>query len=261
VVYHAAAHKHVAQLEGNVQEGVSNNLLGTYHLACAADRHGVEVFLLISTDKAVRPTCVMGATKRAAEVAVCDFARRSKTRFVAVRFGNVLGSSGSVLRIFQEQIEKGQPVTITHPNVTRYFMTVEEAVGLVLQSASMAKGGEIFVLKMGEPVRIMDMARNLILLSGLTPGRDVEIRITGLKPGEKLAEELVEDEGGQEESGHPDITVLRNENKKIDDLPARVLELDLASRGTDKGTVLAGLYGFVPTFRADPIHDDRPALS
>lgn len=256
VVFHAAAHKHVLQLESNVQEGVSNNTLGTYHLAAAADKHGVEVFLLISTDKAVRPSCVMGATKRAAEIVVTDFARRSKTRFVAVRFGNVLGSSGSVLKIFQEQIELGRPITITHPDVTRFFMTVEEAVGLVLQTGAMARGGEVFVLKMGDPVRIMDMARNLILLSGLEPGRDVEIRITGLKTGEKMAEELVEDPAGEEQSEHPEIMVLRSENGHIDNLAEKVLELELASRGSDKALMMRRLSEFVPTFTADAAHGD-----
>ncbi len=256
VVFHAAAHKHVLQLESNVQEGVSNNTLGTYHLAAAADKHGVEVFLLISTDKAVRPSCVMGATKRAAEIVVTDFARRSKTRFVAVRFGNVLGSSGSVLKIFQEQIELGRPITITHPDVTRFFMTVEEAVGLVLQTGAMARGGEVFVLKMGDPVRIMDMARNLILLSGLEPGRDVEIRITGLKTGEKMAEELVEDPAGEEQSEHPEIMVLRAENGHVDNLAEKVLELELASRGNDKALMMRRLSEFVPTFTADAAHGD-----
>lgn len=254
VVFHAAAHKHVHQLEKNVQEGVSNNLIGTHRLADAADRHGAEVFLLISTDKAVRPACVMGATKRAAEVVVTSFSRTSKTRFAAVRFGNVLGSSGSVLKIFQEQIEKGRPITLTHSDVTRFFMTVEEAVGLVLQSGSMAKGGEIFVLKMGEPVRIMDMARNLILLSGREPGRDVDIHITGLKPGEKLAEELVEDEAGLEQSEHSEIMVLRAENKPLADLRERILGVELAGRSADAAALLRHLREFVPTFTADPIH-------
>ncbi len=253
-VFHAAAHKHVYQLESNVQEGINNNILGTHNMAAAADKYGCEVFLLISTDKAVRPSCVMGATKRAAEMVVTDFARRSKTRFLAVRFGNVLGSSGSVLKIFQEQIELGRPITITHPDVTRYFMTVEEAVGLVLQTGAMAKGGEVFVLNMGEPVRIMDMARNLILLSGLEPGRDVEIRITGLKTGEKMSEELVEDPAGQEASEHPEITVLRSENLPIDDLSTRVLELELAARGADKDVAMRKLAEFVPSFTIDPFH-------
>lgn len=259
-VFHAAAHKHVHQLETNVHEGVSNNVIGTYNLACAADKHGSETFLLISTDKAVRPSCVMGATKRAAEVVVSDFARSSKTRFAAVRFGNVLGSSGSVLKIFQEQIEKGQPLTITHPDVTRYFMTVEEAVGLVLQASSMMKGSEIFVLNMGEPVRIMDMASNLILLSGLEPGRDVEIHISGLKPGEKLNEELVEDAAGQEKSDHPDIMVLRKENPPKDGLRQRVLDLELAARSADKRALLARLQEFVPTFTLDKVHGEPQAL-
>ncbi|MDX6769404.1 MAG: nucleoside-diphosphate sugar epimerase/dehydratase [Elusimicrobiota bacterium] len=258
-VFHAAAHKHVLQLENNPHEGVNNNVIGTYRLATMADKYGAESFLLISTDKAVRPSCVMGAAKRAAEMVVTDFARRSKTRFVAVRFGNVLGSSGSVLKIFQEQIELGRPITITHPDVTRFFMTVEEAVGLVLQSSAMAKGGEVFVLNMGKPVRIMDMARNLILLSGLEPGKDVEIRITGLKTGEKLNEELVEDPAGEEPSEHPDITVLRAENKPIEALEDRLLELELMSRGNDKLAMIRKLAAFVPTFTADPVHGDAAA--
>ncbi len=255
IVFHAAAHKHVHQLETNIHEGVSNNLLGTYHLARAADRYGVENFILISTDKAVRPSCVMGATKRAAEIVVSNMAHASKTRFAAVRFGNVLGSSGSVLKIFQEQIEKGQPITLTHPDVTRYFMTVEEAVGLVLQASAMAKGGEIFVLKMGEPVRIMDMARKLILLSGLEPGRDIEIRVVGLKPGEKLAEELIEDASGQEQSEHPEILVLRSENKRIEELAIRMSMLEKLRQGAGNGDMIRALSQLVPTFIADPVHD------
>jgi FlaA1/EpsC-like NDP-sugar epimerase len=259
IVFHAAAHKHVAQLETNVHEGISNNLIGTYRLAAASDRHGVETFLLISTDKAVRPSCVMGATKRAAEIVVSSFAKISKTRFVAVRFGNVLGSSGSVLKIFQEQIELGRPITVTHPDVTRYFMTVEEAVGLVLQASALAKGGEIFVLKMGDPVRIMDMARNLVVLSGLEPGKDIKIHITGLKPGEKIAEELVEDPAGQEQSEHPDISVLRAENQPLDGLSEKILALEILSRGTDQAAMLRGLKQLVPTFTADKIHDAAEA--
>lgn len=254
VVFHAAAHKHVHQLESNIHEGVSNNLLGTYRLALAAERHGTESFVLISTDKAVRPSCVMGATKRAAEAVISNMARTSRTRFAAVRFGNVLGSSGSVLKIFQEQIEKGEPITLTHPDVTRYFMTVEEAVGLVLQASAMAKGGEIFVLKMGEPVRIMDMARSLILLSGLEPGRDIEIRLTGLKPGEKLSEELIEDAAGQEQSEHPEILVLRSENRGIEGLGARMAALDRLRHDSGNAEMILALSTLVPTFTADPVH-------
>ena len=257
IVFHAAAHKHVHQLEVNIREGVSNNLLGTYHLAGAADRHGVESFILISTDKAVRPSCVMGATKRAAEIVVSNFARTSKTRFGAVRFGNVLGSSGSVLKIFQEQIEKGQPITLTHPDATRFFMTVEEAVGLVLQASAMARGGEIFVLKMGEQVRIMDLARNLILLSGLEPDRDIQIRISGLKPGEKISEELVEDHSGQEESDHPEIMVLRSENRTVESLEARISSLELLGYDAASSETIRALSQLVPTFTADPVHQMR----
>ncbi|MDP3542427.1 MAG: nucleoside-diphosphate sugar epimerase/dehydratase [Elusimicrobiota bacterium] len=257
-VFHAAAHKHVVQLESNIQEGVSNNVLGTYHLASQADKYGVETFLFVSTDKAVRPSCVMGATKRAAEMVICDFARRSKTRFMSVRFGNVLGSSGSVLKIFQEQIEQGRPVTITHPDATRYFMTVEEAVGLMLQASVLAKGGEVFVLRMGEPVRIMDMARNLILLSGLEPGRDIQIHITGLKPGEKISEELVEDPAGQEGSEHDDIMVLRSENKPVDGLPEKIFGVEVMSRSANNAAMVRELMHLVPTYTADPVHDEMP---
>lgn len=253
IVLHAAAHKHVHQLESNVHEGVSNNLLGTFTLASAADRFGAETFLLVSTDKAVRPASVMGATKRAAELIVKSFSRASRTRFIAVRFGNVLGSSGSVLRIFQEQIARGGPVTLTDPRATRYFMTVEEAVGLILQAVSIAKGGETFVLKMGTPVRILDMAKNLILLSGLVPGRDIEIKVTGLRRGEKLDEELVEDASHATGSEHPDIMVLRNENGVPEDLESRVLEMELLCRNADGPALLRKLRELVPTFITLPV--------
>lgn len=258
IVFHAAAHKHVHQLEANIHEGVSNNLLGTYHLARAAERHGVESFILISTDKAVRPSCVMGATKRAAEIVITNLAHSSGTRFAAVRFGNVLGSSGSVLKIFQSQIEKRQPITLTHPNAARYFMTVEEAVGLVLQASVLSKGGEIFVLKMGEQIRIMDLARSLILLSGLEPDRDVEIRVVGLKAGEKMTEELIEDSSGQEQSEHPEIMILRSENRRIDSLAAKMLNMELMSLAPGSA-LIRGLSQLVPTFTPDPVHAPRPA--
>lgn len=261
IVFHAAAHKHVHQIETNIHEGVSNNLLGTYRLAGAADRHGVESFILISTDKAVRPTCVMGATKRAAEIVVSSFAHTSKTRFAAVRFGNVLGSSGSVLKIFVEQIEKGRPITITHPDATRYFMTVEEAVGLVLQASALAKGGEIFVLKMGDQIRIMDMARRLILLSGLEPERDVEIRFVGLKSGEKLTEELIEDTAGQEQSEHPEIMVIRPANRRDGELAARITNLELMSSGAGKDDLIRALSELVPSFTPAPLHGVRAAVA
>lgn len=197
---------------------------------------------------------IMGATKRAAEGVVRSFADHSKTRFAAVRFGNVLGSSGSVLGIFQEQIAKGGPITVTDEKVTRYFMTVEEAVSLVLQAASMAKGGEIFILRMGTPVRIADMAKNLIVLSGLEPGKDIEIRYTGLKQGEKLDEELVEDAGHVLKSAHPDITVLGPADADREDIRKRVLELEILMRGTDTAAMLRKLQELVPTFNPAEEH-------
>ena len=249
VVLHAAAHKHVHQLESNVHEGVGNNILGTYYVARAAHKHEAEVFLLVSTDKAVRPSCVMGATKRVAEFIVRSFAARGgRTRFVAVRFGNVLGSSGSVLEIFQEQIANGGPITVTDPAVTRYFMTVEEAAQLILQAASMALGGEIFILKMGTPVKILEMAKNLILLCGLEPDKDIEIRFTGLKQGEKMDEELIEDLGSCDESEHPSIMVLRPDGAAVTDIQSRIVDLEILSRPACAKALVEKLRELTPTF-------------
>jgi FlaA1/EpsC-like NDP-sugar epimerase len=208
VVFHAAAYKHVPMLENNPWEAVFNNVMGSKVVMAASSVWEVQQFVLVSTDKAVRPTNVMGASKRLTEL-LMQAMPPGTTRYMAVRFGNVLGSAGSVIPLFQRQIQRGGPVTVTHPDMTRFFMTIPEACQLIIQAGGMGKGGEIFVLNMGEPVRIQDMARDLIRLSGRVPDKDIQITFTGVRPGEKLFEELITQDEGVVETDHKDIMVLR----------------------------------------------------
>ncbi len=247
IVYHAAAHKHVPLMEDSPNEAIKNNVFGTYKTAKAADKYGADRFVLISTDKAVNPTNIMGASKRMCEMVVQMMNRHSKTEFVAVRFGNVLGSNGSVIPLFKKQIEEGGPVTVTHKDIIRYFMTIPEAVSLVLQAGAYAKGGEIFVLNMGEPVRILDLAENLIRLSGYVPYEDINIEFTGLRPGEKLFEEMLMDEEGLQETPNCLIHI----GKPIDfdeELFRRQLDELYKIANSDSGQIKEAVRNIVPTY-------------
>ena len=248
IVFHAAAHKHVPLMEDSPQEAIKNNVMGTRNLVLCADKYNVKRFVMISTDKAVNPTNVMGATKRICEMIVQTMQKSSKTEFVAVRFGNVLGSNGSVIPLFKRQIEKGGPVTLTDKRITRYFMTIPEASQLVLQSAAYAKGGEIFVLDMGEPVKIYDLAKNLIRLSGYKPDEDIKIEICGLRPGEKLYEELLMDEEGLTNTSHDKIFVGKPIDIEREELAGYLQELEDAVKTNDNEKIKATIEKVVPTY-------------
>ncbi len=247
IVYHAAAHKHVPLMEDSPNEAIKNNVMGTYKTAQAADKYGVSRFVLISTDKAVNPTNIMGASKRLCEMVIQMMNNRSKTEFVAVRFGNVLGSNGSVIPLFKKQIEEGGPVTVTHPDIIRYFMTIPEAVSLVLQAGARAKGGEIFVLDMGKPVKILDLALNLIRLSGLKPYEDIDIVFTGLRPGEKLYEELLMDEEGLQSTDNELIHIGKPIDFDEELFIHQLEELDELSR-MDSPKIKEKVMEVVPTY-------------
>jgi FlaA1/EpsC-like NDP-sugar epimerase len=234
-------------MENSPKEAIKNNVFGTYKVATTADKYGAKKFVLISTDKAVNPTNVMGATKRMAEMVIMSLNTRSKTDFVAVRFGNVLGSNGSVIPLFKRQIQNGGPVTVTDPNIIRYFMTIPEAAKLVIQTGAMAKGGEIFILDMGEPVKILALAEDLIKLSGLVPYRDIDITFTGLRPGEKLYEELMQREEGTTESSKEGIFVAKPSNMTYDEMKEF---LDTLSKTIDRNdNIVECIKRIVPTYK------------
>jgi len=252
VVFHAAAHKHVPMMEFHPDEAVMNNIMGTKNVAELADEYGAERVVMISTDKAINPTSVMGASKRVAEMVVKDLGSRNKTKFVAVRFGNVLESNGSVVPMFKQQIAEGGPVTVTDREVKRYFMTLPEASQLVIQAGALGKGGEVFVLDMGEPIKVLDMAEELIRLSGLEVGEDIEIKIVGLRPGEKMFEEILTEEersGVLGDSGHEKIFIARVEEVDGKKLGKDIKELERLAKEMDNEGVVRKLQEIVPSYQ------------
>jgi len=260
IVFHAAAHKHVPMMEWNPAEAVKNNMLGTRIVADLADSLAVERFVMISTDKAVNPTSIMGATKRAAELYIQALSNNSATHFATVRFGNVLGSAGSVIPIFRKQIRDGGPITVTHPDMTRYFMTIPEAVQLVTQAGALSQGGEIFILDMGQPVRIVDLAHDLVRLSGLEPDKDIEVRFTGIRPGEKLFEELSTASEGIQRTAHPKIFVGTYDSPALEDLRAELDQVDRLCE-SDPASLRRALERLVPELNYKDTESEPPVAS
>ena len=252
VVFHAAAYKHVPMMELNPWEAIHNNIQGTQSLLEAARHYGVERFVFVSTDKAVRPANVMGASKRVGELLTQAYCKDDHGRFMSVRFGNVIGSSGSVIPLFQEQIKKGGPVTVTHPEVTRFFMTIPEAAQLILQAGAMGEGGEIFILDMGTPIKIVDLANDLIRLSGFEPGRDIEIQFTGLRPGEKLYEELITEGEGIVATPHEKILMLRGNSIQRDALLSKISDLCHVAAKQNAPKIKEKLKEIVPEYQISP---------
>lgn len=248
VIFHAAAHKHVPLMETTPEEAVKNNVFGTLNLVLLADKYHVKKFVQISTDKAVNPTNIMGATKRICEMIVQTMDKQSETKFVAVRFGNVLGSNGSVIPLFKEQIQEGGPVTVTHPDIIRFFMTIPEAVSLVLTAGGLAKGGEIFILDMGEPVKILTLAENLICLSGFKPYEDIPIEFTGLRPGEKLYEEILLNEEGMKKTANKKIFIGKPIELDTEKFHEKLIELKKVALKNDKDGIDKLIAEIVPTF-------------
>lgn len=262
IIFHAAAHKHVPLMEDNPSEAIKNNVIGTLNIAQLASQYKVEKFVLISTDKAVNPTNVMGATKRLCEMIVqaVNHERGNKTEFVAVRFGNVLGSNGSVIPLFKRQIKNGGPVTLTHKDITRYFMLIPEAAQLVLQAGAYAKGGEIFVLDMGKPVKIYDLAENLIRLSGYTPNSDIKIEITGLRPGEKLYEELLMNNDNLTKTAHNKIFIDKPETISLNKIIKQIDDLLFVTKIGNKNMLKDKLKEIVPTYSSPEVYNNKMAL-
>jgi len=261
VIFHAAAYKHVPMLQDQVREAVFNNVLGTRNVADAAVENNADAFVLISTDKAVNPTNIMGATKRVAEIYCQTLSKSVDTHFITVRFGNVLGSAGSVVPLFQEQIAKGGPLTVTHPDITRYFMTIPEACQLIMQAGTMGSGGEIFVLDMGEPIKITYLAEQVIRLSGLIPGEDIEIKFVGLRPGEKLYEELLHADENLAGTSHPKILLAGSRNIDQEALAKQITKAETGCQNFDDEALLGVIQNLVPELKLEPVSNGDNVIS